>query len=536
MRSGRYEEARGVLEQNASLDGRGRVLLASCDSVVEWVQDSLQFTLEKSGVNSGEESNFSPVYYKEGLLFVSDRTDKGGSSRRYEWTGRPYLDLYYARMDKDGKALSVEPIKGDVNGIYHEGPLAVQGDTVLYVTRNNYVRKKVGKSVQDVVNMKIYQLNRKDTLWTGMKDLPFNSNDYSNCHPALSKDGNTMYFSSDRPGGQGGNDLYVVRKSNGAWGAPVNLGAGINTAGNEGFPVVYKDSLLYFSSDGLYGLGGLDVYRSLIRDTTVGTPVNVGYPFNTSYDDFSPAINSDFTEGYLSSNRDASHTEVDRIYRIRFNDLRFTLQGTAVDKRTQSPLEGVQVELTNRKTGKKETVVTGPDGTFFFKLDRESEYSVVGSKDGYFTNTEPVSTIGKRVSEDMYVKLKLELEQIVVNKPIVLENIYYDLDKSDIRADAAQGLDNLVRILQDNPDIRIELGSHTDSRADDKYNDQLSQKRAESAVNYIVSKGISKERITAKGYGERQLVNGCGNKVKCTEEQHQVNRRTEFKVVSIDKK
>jgi outer membrane protein OmpA-like peptidoglycan-associated protein len=195
----------------------------------------------------------------------------------------------------------------------------------------------------------------------------------------------------------------------------------------------------------------------------------------------------------------------------------------------------VLVELLNRKTGKKETAVTGPDGKFMFKLNRETEYSVVGSKDGFFTNTEIVSTVGKVRSENMFVKLKLELEKIIINKPIVLENIYYDLDKWDIRPDAAVELDKLVQTLKDNPGIRIELSSHTDSRADDKYNDVLSQKRAESAVQYLTSRGIDASRMIAKGYGERVLVNGCKNDVKCTEEEHQANRRTEFKVIEMTK-
>jgi outer membrane protein OmpA-like peptidoglycan-associated protein len=187
----------------------------------------------------------------------------------------------------------------------------------------------------------------------------------------------------------------------------------------------------------------------------------------------------------------------------------------------------------NLKTRQKEYAMTDTSGKFMFKLDPETDYSIVGSKDTYFTNTEKVSTVGKKQSESMFVKLRLELERIVVNKPIVLENIYYDLDKYDIRPDAAAGLDKLVTIMNDNPGITIELSSHTDSRADDRYNDILSQRRAESAVNYIIAHGISSGRITAKGYGERQLVNDCANGVPCTEEQHQQNRRTEFKVVSL---
>ncbi|MFM8433388.1 MAG: OmpA family protein [Bacteroidota bacterium] len=535
MRAGKYDEAKAELGKITSLDTRGRIMLSSCDSIGAWKRDSLKYVVYRNGLNSGGESNFSPVYYKDGLLFVTDR-GKQSSRNFYEWTGRPFLDIYYSKVEKDGKIASTEKLAGDVNGIYHEGPVAIntQGDT-LYLTRNNYVKKKVGKSEQDMVNVKIYQLYKKDTIWTGLKELPFNGSDFSTGHPALTGDGNSMYFASDRPGGLGGSDIYVVRKNAGAWGQPVNLGPGINTPGNEVFPYVWKDSALYFSSDGLQGMGGLDLFKSILVDTIVGVPVNLGYPLNSNYDDFGIIINKENTEGYFSSNREASNTEIDQIYRLQLKDIRFTLAGVAVNKNTQSPVQGVIVELKNRSNGLKETAISGPDGTFKFKLDPRTDYSVMGSKDGYFTNSEDVTTVGRDQSEDLFVKLKLELEEIVVNKPIVLENIYYDLDKSDIRPDAKPGLDKLVQIMKDNPDIKIELGSHTDSRARDAYNDDLSQRRAESAVKYIVSTGIDRKRITAKGYGERQLVNGCTNGVKCTEEQHQANRRTEFKVVGFMK-
>jgi peptidoglycan-associated lipoprotein len=533
FRAGRYADAKTILEQNPALDNSGKTMLSSCDSLVAWQQDSLRYLITKSSINGGGESNFSPYYYKEGILFVSDR-GKGSARNSYEWTGRPFLDVYYAKVDGAGQASSPTTLSGELNGIYHEGPVAIAGDT-LYLTRNNYVKKKVGKSEQEVVNFKLYQLHRKDSAWVGLKELPFNSNDFSTGHPALSADGNTIYFSSDRPGGTGGSDLYKSVKTNGVWGEPQNLGSTYNTAGNECFPMVWKDSALYFSSDGMHGLGGLDIFKASLINGTLGTPVNVGYPFNTSYDDFGVAINEKGTEGYFSSNRDGKNTEIDQIYRVEFQDIRFTLQGIAVKKNTLQPVEGVLVELKNLTTGKTETTLTGPDGTFKFKLDPRSNYSVSGSKDGYFTNSEEVSTVGKVQSEDMVVKLKLELEEIIVNKPIVLENIYYDLDKSDIRADAKPGLDKLVEIMKENPGIRIELGSHTDSRADDDYNMKLSQRRAESAVKYIVENGIEASRISAKGYGETQLVNGCDNKTQCSEEEHQANRRTEFKVVSIDK-
>jgi len=534
MRNGKYEQAKPFLDQyitSVPNDTTAIMLRASCDSIQQWKADSIKYTVRGSNINTGQ-SNFAPVLYKKGMVFVSDRNSKG---KTYEWTGRPFLEMYYAEGDPE-KGYSVPiSLNGDVNGKYHDGPatFSSKGDTI-YFTRNNYLNKKPKQSTDKVVNLKIYSAVRPDTVWRNLTPFPFNSDEYSNGHPTLSSDGNTMYFVSDMPDGYGGTDIYVTKKVNGEWTKPENMGSQINSPYNELFPLIWKDSTLYFSSEGHYNFGGLDIFTSKLSSTGWSSAENVGYPINSSHDDFGIAMNDSGTAGLFSSNRNTENTTLDNIYSFTVNVIRFNLAGIAVEKFTQEPLEDVKVELTNLRTMEKELALTGPDGTFTFKLDPETEYSVVGSRDTYFTNTEKVSTIGKRQSENMFVKLKLELERIVVNKPIVLENIYYDLDKYDIRPDAAEGLDRLIAILNDNPGITIELSSHTDSRKDDQYNMVLSQRRAESAVNYIVTHGIASSRITAKGYGETQLVNRCSNGVECTEEEHQQNRRTEFKVTSME--
>lgn len=536
MRSGKYEQAKNYFDQylgSQPSDQSAQKQRQSCDSITQWKQDSARYTIEVSKLNS-EGSNFSPVWYGDGVVFVSDRNSK---AKTYQWTGRPFLDLYYSKKDQSGNYGTALSLQGDVNGMYHEGPAAFspKADTV-YFTRNNYVKRKVTKSEEDVVILQLYQAINKDTAFREVSALPINSKDYSTGHPTLSSDGQTMYFTSDMPGGEGGTDIYRSQKKEGQWSKVENVGKSINSPYNESFPMLWKDSVLYFSSEGHYGQGGLDVFYSVKQsDGSWSEAQNMGYPFNSSYDDFGVAMNDNGIEGLLSSNRNTQNTQQDKIYGFKINDLRFTLEGIAVEKQSQKPLAGVQVELTNRKTGEKEKVTTGEDGKFFFKLNQNTDYSVVGSKDSYFTNTEPVSTVGKIQSENMFVKLKLELEQIIVNKAIVLENIYYDLDKYDIREDAAIGLNKLMKIMEDNPEISIELSSHTDSRADDRYNMTLSQRRAEAAVRYIVGKGVSSDRIVAKGYGETELVNRCANKVACTEEEHQANRRTEFKVTKMGK-
>ena len=534
MRSEKYVMASSYFDlylQANPTDESVRRLKASCDSVEGWKKDSAKYTIQTSMLNTGQ-SNFSPVWYKDGIAFTSDRNT---AAKTYEWTGRPFLELYYSKGNLDNGFAAPKAFAG-LNGLYHDGPATFNatGDTV-YFTRNNYEKKKVQKSSADIVDLKIYRAVKKDTLWGNITEFEYNSKEYSNGHPSMNEKGTKMYFVSDMPGGLGGTDIYVVEKMNGTWSKPVNLGPSINTPYNEMFPTIWKDSILYFSSEGHYNMGGLDIFSSTLNGSSWSDARNMGYPMNTSYDDFGIALNDNATAGILSSNRNSKNTTQDNLYNFTINDVRFTLEGIAIDKATQQPVEGVLAELTNLMTGKKESIITGPDGKFKFKLNPQTNYSVVGSKDGYFTNTEPVTTVGKNRSEDMFVKLRLELERIIVNKPIVLKNIYYDLDKWDIREDAGIELDRLVQILKENPMINIELGSHTDSRADDKYNLILSQKRAEAAVNYIVSKGISSSRMVAKGYGESELVNRCSNDVKCTEEEHQANRRTEFRVTSMSK-
>ncbi|MCX6291104.1 MAG: OmpA family protein [Bacteroidetes bacterium] len=539
MRNGKYDMAKTWYDnylKDQPNDTNAKQLRASCDSIQTMKKDSAIYTVTSIGVNTGQ-SNFSPQYYKDGIVFASDRSSgKSGKVSTYPWTGQPYLDLFYSKGDSKGNFSAPEALRGDVNGIYHDGPCVFSGDSVMYFTRDNYIKKKAKKGDAGVVNLKIYKATKKDSLWKNVEELPFNSNNYSTGHPALTKDGNTMYFVSDMPGGLGGTDLYVSKKENGKWGAPKNMGPSINTSLNEMFPTVFHDSILYFSSEGHTNMGGLDLFYSQNENGKWSDAVNMRYPINSSYDDFGVILNDSATEGYFSSNRNSNTTQ-DNIF--GFTKLFFTLEGIAVEKISQQPLGGVLVELTNETTGKKLATITGDDGKFMFMLEQNSDFSVVGSKDNYFTNTERVTTKNKIRSENMYVKLKLEMERIIVNKAIALENIYYDLDKWDIRPDAAAGLDKLVSVLKENSDIKIELGSHTDSRADDAYNMRLSQKRAESAVSYLVSHGITKDRMTAKGFGESMLVNRCKNGVECTEEEHQQNRRTEFKVVgftSNDKK
>jgi peptidoglycan-associated lipoprotein len=536
MINGKHAAAKPWLEsylKDNPKDEAAEDLLASCDKVEDLKKDSARYSVEISKINTGQ-SNFSPTAYKDGIVFTTDRSTTTAKSKMYAWTGKPFLDMYFSKPDNAGGWSIPEALKGDINGMYHDGPATFSNDTVMYFTRNNYIGKKTKESAADIVNLKIYESTYRNNAWTKVEEFPYNSNDYSTGHPTLSKDGNTMYFVSDMPGGIGGTDIWMTQKADGKWNTPVNMGAVINTPYNEMFPSVYGDTMLYFSSQGHINLGGLDIFTSIKKDNAWSEPENVGYPINTSYDDFGVSMNDSTMGGLFSSNR--ANPMQDNIYSFKRNDLHFSLIGLVVEKPTQLPLSDVTVDLINKATGEKvNNMITVVDGKFMFKLLPNTDYTVVASKDGYYKKSADVSTVGKKISEEMNMTLKLEMEKIIVNKPIAIENIYYDFDKWNIRSDAAAGLDKLVGLLKENPTILIELSSHTDARGKDDYNLKLSEKRAQSAVNYIISQGIDKDRIVARGYGESRLVNNCGNKAKCTETQHQQNRRTEFKVTGFKK-
>jgi outer membrane protein OmpA-like peptidoglycan-associated protein len=308
---------------------------------------------------------------------------------------------------------------------------------------------------------------------------------------------------------------------------PVNLKE-INTEGNERTPVLDQENNLYFSTDGRVGMGGLDIFKTQLLPGKIAEPKNLGYPTNSPQDDFTYLKTSTLT-GYFTSNRPGGLGS-DDIYSFKEQQRAFVLKLTGIvfDRKSNQPLMNAIVTL-SKINGQTFKVQTDETGNFRFNLDQESDYNLTGEKTNYRADVTSFTTINLTVSAE--IKKDLYLERIELEKAIKIENIYYDFDKSNIRPDAAVELDKLVKIMKDNPTIWIELGSHTDSRGNDQYNQWLSQRRANSAVQYIIDRGIEKNRITAKGYGESKLLNNCSNGVKCSESAHQLNRRTEFKIV-----
>lgn len=521
------------------------VWLTSCDSALKWMKYPKSVELINQKALNSIQSDWGAVKFKEGVVFTSDRTNTGLESKEstpflkfdgakkpnkkiYGWTGNGYLKLYFKSAETAD--IQLFPIRTGTN--YHVGSASFTADyKTMYFTLTSIPDElEKLKNKPSTVNVEIYSSTQDaDGNWTEPVSFPYNNvNAYSVGDPFITTDGESLYFASNMPGGEGGTDVYVCEKTDkGDWGKPINLKE-INTAGNERSPVFDSKNNFYFSSDGYVGMGGLDVFRAWRAGGSIGKVENMGYPFNSPQDDFGFSLNDSGGIVYLSSNR-SNGLGNDDIYTIDQKQiLAFKLTGRVLDKKTNEPVAAALVSLAkvNGSTIKAET---DDNGAYQFNLSKESEYNVSADKTGYRSDVENLATIGLASSEVLVQDLYLE--QIEINKAIKLENIYYDFDQWNIRPDAAVELDKLVRIMNENPTIWIELGSHTDSRGKDTYNLKLSQQRAESAVQYIISKGINKNRITAKGYGETQLLNQCANGIECTDVAHQLNRRTEFKIV-----
>lgn len=531
MYNNKHQEAVVWFEKYLSVypnDHIAQMLLSSCKSINDRYVDTSLYTLKPILTNQFVNA-FSIVEYQNGVVFTADKEVFSGK-KTAAWTGNSYLDLYEMKKDSAGAWLTPKLLQGDINSRFHEGPATFTKDgKTVYFTRSNYFKRKMEVNTENENNLKIFKASLIEDKWKNLEEFPFNSDDYSCGHPSLTEDGKVMYFVSDMPGGYGGTDIYKSVLTERGWSQPQNLGPEVNTEGNEMFPYIHSDGALYFSSNAHNSMGGLDVFITYFNDKTWATPENLNVPLNSVGDDFAFSMNDDNRSGFVSSSR----TDKDQLYEFNKNDPTFMFSGIVREKGTNIPMAGVSIELTDPKTKNQLVATTDAEGKFKIRLHSETEYDVYCTKFGCFSQTNQVSTKGLKYSQDFFAEFWVE--PIVIDKPIVVENIYYDYNKWNIRPDAAIELDKLVRVLKDNPMIEIELGSHTDVRGNDQYNLVLSDKRAHAVVMYLIANGIDPTRLTYKGYGEKVLVNRCANGVPCSEEDHQENRRTEFKVTKIRK-
>ena len=531
---GDYDKANEYMQKFAVLkpnDSRA-ILFKKSPNYLETIEElSGDFELENLDFNS-RFSDFGTSFYKEGIVFASSR----GDGKLYKWNEQPFLDLYYIN-ESEGKP---EKLSENINTKYHESSTSFTKDgNTMYFTRNNYFRGKARKSNEKVNGLKIYKAQLVDGNWTNIESMPFNNDDYNVAHPALSIDEKRLYFASDMPGTYGKSDLfYVDINEDGTYGDPVNLGETINTEGRENFPFISNNGTFYFSSDGHQGLGGLDVFMSNLEATKVAV-TNLGKPINSSRDDFEFIIDENTNEGYLTSNRYNGKGD-DDIYKFTREYCTRFISGTTVDKRTNAIIPYASVVVLNEKGVEVQNLTSDQNGAFSYEGScKKQTYKVIASKDE-FIQSEETFKINPSKEEDVVLKLNLkqtENEPLPVGKDLFTEldlnPIYFDFDKSNIRPDAQVELQKVIDYLKKYPTVNIDVQSHTDSRATDQYNIALSQRRNESTKKWIIQKGnIDPSRISGRGYGETQLVNRCSNGVKCSEEEHQQNRRSMFIVTS----
>lgn len=597
-------------------------LAAYCAELYENGISYNPYHVVRGSFNDDEKLDFSPTYFsKNTIIFASTRTERRKSTRFLDkWTDEHYVDLFYVDRLEGDTFSEVKPFSESLNSRYHEGPLTISKDgKTIYFTRNDFTEGKRGYDENRNTRLHIYQSELVDGKWAEPTELPFNSEKYSDCHPALSPDGSFMILASDQPGGFGHMDLYISRKEGDSWTTPENLGSQINTAGSEVFPFIHPDGTLYFASNLHAGIGGLDIFKAKFDGRKWVEPENVGAPINSSRDDFGFILNEEKSEGYFTSNRtlksdDIYYFKVDKeveiegtvsnckngeviegavAYLINGDDTLSTTtnsygkyyfkaeieqeyqlyaqadsfyicdgcegekqlatfkipaegyfevnmalcpgvpcdiltEGVIYNEECNRPLQGVEVMLVNLCNGNVQKMVTKPDGKYKFPVEKDCKYLLQANREGFVDEEKRFETKGMDCGQKK--QYNIGEQAMYAGKVIELNNIYFDLDKYNIRPDAAIELDSIYNLLIEFPDMEGELSAHTDSRASFEYNETLSENRAKSAKQYLVDKGIDPKRLTYKGYGETKLRNECADDVPCTEQQHQRNRRVEFKV------
>ncbi|HPF11982.1 MAG TPA: OmpA family protein [Flavobacteriaceae bacterium] len=544
---GKYETAdriMDILNSRASADDRGELFSEERNYLKLIELQSGRFNVFSVPFNS-ELSDYAPTLNGGEIVFTSNRFTRTASQRLHDWNDQPFSELYSIVASEEGEP---RRFRDKVNTRFHESSAVFTKDgQTMYFTRNNFIHSKRGKDGAGITNLKLYRSKRTEKGWSEPEELPFNSDNYSVAHPALSADEKTLIFASDMPGGEGASDLYKVSIEEGAFGEPINLGDAVNTEGRETFPFLDSNGDLYFASDGHVGLGGLDIYVAELSDEgNYDKGFNIGAPINTQYDDFCFVINSSTGLGYFASNRPGGKGE-DDIYSFEqtaqlIKNCTQALTGEVRDEDTDDLIVEAKVVLLDSDNNVLEETKSDINGKFVFDVIKCSTgYAIRASKENFSTSEKSFVTSGEyesTVKKTLYLASEedKEIKDAKVGQDLGvilnLNPIYFDLDQSYIRPDAQIELLKVVEAMRKFPTLKIDVRSHTDSRGSDPYNLKLSDSRAKSTVEYIISAGIDRSRVTGQGYGETQLLNRCDDGVPCSEADHQLNRRSEFIIVA----
>lgn len=562
---GNYRKADEILakfNEKSTSERRADLIRNEKNYLEDIKSNSGRFEIADAGMNSSY-SDYGSTVYNNKIIFTSARDTGGVAKNSFKWTNQAFSRLYVAELLPDGNVSQPKVFRKKENAKYNEStPIFTKDGRTMYFTRNNFIDGKRRKSEKQVTLLKLFSADLIDGNWENIKELPFNSDQYSTAHPALSIDEKTLYFASDMPGTLGQSDLYKVSiHGNGTYGNPENLGPSINTEARETFPFISEENELYFASDGRPGLGGLDIFVSKIKnDGTFDEIQNIGEPINGKHDDFAFVINSKNRNGFFSSNRISGHG-LDDVY--RFTETRKLiceqdLTGSVTDAESNELLSNATLTLFDENFNAVSTIVSDEKGNYVFpKIKCGKKYAIRVSKTDYGIKEIPVTikkvngTTALEILMDKTFKpmtaKAIEVKKVSVS-PVKIGTIkvgtdlakllhlpmnFFDLGKATIKKTSESQLQKVVDLLKQYPTLKLDIRSHTDSRQSDANNMILSEKRAQSTKNWLVQKGIDESRLTAKGYGETRLVNKCADGIKCSEKQHEQNRRSEFIITNL---
>ena len=535
--NGKYEESNAQLDAFASMrpaDHRATAFRENPTYVPKLLEKGKKFNVQNLGINS-EVSDFGGTI-KNGKLYITSARNDRDSRKTYGWNEEPFLDIYTSNINDEGEFQTPFIIEKNINTKYHEGIVSFSPDgNTMYFSRESFYEKiyeRDPSTKYKISVLNLYKSVNQEGQWSEAEALSLNGDNYSVKNPSVSSDGATLYFASDKIGGYGNFDIYSAPiDENGSVGEATNMGQKLNTEGQEMFPFISSNNTLYFSSNGHLGLGGLDVFFSKIVDGKVGPVRNIGIPINGNADDFAFSINEENEEGFVSSNRLVDGENMsDDIYAIKkLQPICDVLMSVTVrDSKTGLILEGASISIQDIEGNIFGTKMSNTEGVVEYIIECDIDTKIVGSKIDYESGFTLVS--GTSDEEVVAELLITPIDEIILANKVILNPIYFDFDKSNITAQAAFELDNLVQLMTKYKSIVISAESHTDSRGSSSYNLSLSERRALSTAQYVISKGIDASRITGTGKGETIPSNDCGG--SCNEEEHQLNRRSEFLILS----